>query len=691
MNNEDFIFEQCQNINTLLNNKQESDARDNVIKLLDFLNQKKIAYTELVNHLIREVGLYPYMRDAILWEDELVCDFFKANVGESEEKTLHRAQSKLLKKLLDGENIAVSAPTSFGKSFIIDAFIAIKRPQNIVIIVPTIALMDETRRRLVRKFGNEYNIITTTDAVISEKNIFIFPQERALSYAGNVMDIDILIIDEFYKSSINVDKDRAPALIKCIIGLGNRAKQKYFLSPNIDELQDNPFTHGMVFEKIDFNTVFLDVYNLYQQILDGKDKSDVLLDYYKKVSGKSLIYAGTFTEIDNLRTLFSRNEIKYLDRALLNDFSNWLDKNYGELWYLADLVKKGIGVHHGRLHRSLSQIQIRLFEEQEGLDTIISTSSIIEGVNTSAENVYVWRNKNGSKNLNDFTYRNIIGRGGRMFKHFIGKIYVLDKTPEMGNIQLSIPMPEDILLHDSDLENIELPQEQLTKIICENNEIKSKIGDDYALVQSTKISTIKAIVQELEKNKKKWNGLSHLNSDNPDDWDFLLNNFLWLMRWGNSTDEKEKIINSIKICSKNWKTTTASILDELKDNDVGIDDYFLFEKKLTYDMTCFLSDFNIIQKRILNINVDIEPFIVKIRSAFMPQVVFLLEEFGLPRMIAKKIQDSSIVNFEESELTTRVAISQLIQNKDNIFKMTTLDSFDKYILKYFFQGVQIPQ
>ena len=197
MNNEDYIFEQCQKINTLLNNKKESDARDCVIKLLDYLNQNKLAYTELVNHLIREVGLYPYMKDALLWEDELVCDFFKANVGELEEKTLHRAQSKLLKKLLDGDNIAVSAPTSFGKSFIIDAFIAIKQPKNVVIIVPTIALMDETKRRLFKKFANRYRIITTTDVTLGDHNIFVFPQERALTYTNNFGDIDILIIDEF--------------------------------------------------------------------------------------------------------------------------------------------------------------------------------------------------------------------------------------------------------------------------------------------------------------------------------------------------------------------------------------------------------------------------------------------------------------------------------------------------------------
>lgn len=688
MNNEDYIFEQCQYINTLLNNKQESDARDSVIKLLDFLNQNNIAYSELVNHLIREVGLYPYMRDSLLWEDELVRDFFKANVGESEEKTLHRAQSKLLKKLLDGENIAVSAPTSFGKSFIIDAFIAIKQPKNVVIIVPTIALMDETRRRLFKKFANRYKIVTTTDMTLGDNNIFVFPQERALAYANNLGDIDILIIDEFYKSSINVDKERAPSLIKCIINLGEKAKQRYYLAPNIDELQDNPFTQGMTFEKIDFKTVFLEVNNLYSKVLEGKEKSDVLLEQYNNITGKSLIYAGTFSEIDNLRTLFSRNDIQYKNKELLNQFSKWLDVNYGKLWYLSDLVKKGIGIHHGKLHRSLSQIQIRLFEEKNGLDTIISTSSIIEGVNTSAENVFIWRNKNGNRNLNDFTYKNIIGRGGRMFKHFIGKVFVLDKTPQNETIQLSLPLPEDIVLNETELESIELPQDQKTKIIIDNKELESKIGDDYALIQTAKTSQIKTIVSELEKNKKKWNGLDYINSSNPDNWGYLLNNFLWMMRWEYKQADKDKIVDAIKICSNNWSKPMATILDELKDIDMGIEEYFSFEKKLTFDMASFLSDFNIIQKKVLDITVDIEPFIMKIRSAFLPPVVFLLEEFGLPRTISRKIHDSYLVDFEENGLTTQGAIEQLVDKMNDVYRIETLDFFDKYILDYFYQGIK---
>ena len=93
-----------------------------------------------------------------------------------------------------------------------------------------------------------------------------------------------------------------------------------------------------------------------------------------------------------------------VDRKLLNSFADWLSKNYEENWDLVNLVRRGVGVHNGSLHRSLSQIQIKLFEEQEGLNRIVSTSSIIEGVNTSAENVILWRNKSGRTNIDNFTY-----------------------------------------------------------------------------------------------------------------------------------------------------------------------------------------------------------------------------------------------------------------------------------------------
>lgn len=386
------IFNTCHIINDFLIANNENDARNELIKLLDHHKNHNIKYTPVVNHLIRETGLYPYINlESAIWEDRFVYDLFKVDVGTDKPVTLHREQSFLLKKLIEGENIAVSAPTSFGKSFVIDAFISLKKPSNVVIIVPTIALTDETRRRISTKFGHSYKIITTPDVVLEEKNIFIFPQERAINYVGKIKELDILIIDEFYKASSDFDKDRAPALLKSILLLGKIAKQKYFLAPNITELKDNPFTTDMNFHHLNFNTVFLEKFELYKTIGKNNEegKKDALVEIIKKDKAKTLIYAGSYSQINTVSNLFL-DKIPNIENELLNSFSNWLKVNYDTDWSLTKLIRKGTGVHNGRLHRSLSQIQVKLFEEQNGLENLISTSSIIEGVNTSAENVVIW-------------------------------------------------------------------------------------------------------------------------------------------------------------------------------------------------------------------------------------------------------------------------------------------------------------
>jgi reverse gyrase len=163
------VFEECKKISKNLELSNENNARNDLIKLLDYLTTNQIKYTPIINNLIRQTGLYPYMDfDTSLWEDRLIQDVFKVDTGNKEPLTLHREQSSLLKKIISGKNIAVSAPTSFGKSFVIDAFISINKPNNIMIIVPTIALTDETRRRIQKKFANQYKIITTTDVEIAE-------------------------------------------------------------------------------------------------------------------------------------------------------------------------------------------------------------------------------------------------------------------------------------------------------------------------------------------------------------------------------------------------------------------------------------------------------------------------------------------------------------------------------------------
>ena len=263
-------FEQLKEISTLIDSKNEKKAREELIKILE---TEEKPYSKLLNHLLREVGLYPYLEyESSSWYDKVVCELFKTDVGSGDERILHREQGAVLKELLNGKDVVLSAPTSFGKSFIIDALISAKNPQIVVIIVPTIALMDEARRRLTNKFSTDYKIITTPEEDIVGKVILIFPQERLFSYLQKLDHIDLFIVDEFYKVSKAFDSERSDILLNAIMRGSKIAKQRYFLCPNIDKIKDSLFLKDAVFiSKLDFNTVVTNVINLSKGII-GKDE-----------------------------------------------------------------------------------------------------------------------------------------------------------------------------------------------------------------------------------------------------------------------------------------------------------------------------------------------------------------------------------------------------------------------------------
>lgn len=701
------IFETCHIVNDYLLSNRQEQARNELIKLLDYHERNQIEYSPLVNRLIRDTGLYPYLKPAsATWEDRFVYEVFKVDVG-GKQSTLHREQSSLLKRLVNGENIVVSAPTSFGKSFVIDAFISIREPKNVVIIVPTIALTDETRRRLYKKFADRYKIITTTEVELAERNIFIFPQERAMNYVNKIETIDILIIDEFYKASSDYDKSRSPSLLKAIIKLGVKAKQKYFLAPNITAIGDNVFTKDMAFEdKLGFNTVYLERFELFKEIQGDKiekelKKGEILLNILAETQTKSLIYAASYPQIDKVSNLLNE-QLPISDKPLLIEFANWLTTNYGANWKLTNLVKRGVGIHNGQLHRSISQIQVKLFEEQNGLDNIISTSSIIEGVNTSAENVIIWRNRKSGSNsiLDSFTYKNIIGRSGRMFKHFIGKIFLLEAPPAEGATQLDIPFPDTILGDlDENVHSSSLNNEQVAKIIKFKDEMYEILGKETYdrllsenIFQSNNSDFVKETARQMKLHPEEWNGLSYLNSDDPESWDRLLWKIISLQpgEWGDGPYgvQHKKFVEFVKVLVANWGHTIPELLDELDEFDIDIEQFFKLERIAAFNLSSLISDINILQREILNNGTDVSPFVSRVSHAFLPSVVYQLEEYGLPRMISRKLHQNGIINFLDESLNIHNTIDIFHQiGKDQVKSFDFLDAFDKYIVDYFYDGI----
>jgi replicative superfamily II helicase len=80
---------------------------------------------------------------------------------------------------------------------------------------------------------------------------------------------------------------------------------------------------------------------------------------------------------------------------------------------------------------------------EEKLKYIFCTSTIIEGVNTSAKNIIYFDKKKGPNKIDYFDYANIKGRSGRMMIHYIGKIYNFNLEPKReNNMIVDIPFFE---------------------------------------------------------------------------------------------------------------------------------------------------------------------------------------------------------------------------------------------------------
>lgn len=126
---------------------------------------------------------------------------------------------KQQKKVLDvfensGKKLFLSAPTSFGKTFLLKEIIYRNYDLfgNIVIVLPTVALLMEVTEDLTDfcyKYELEYGIVNSIyrDLEIKERNIFVLTPERVLRLLALYPDIkvDFFFYDEIYK----IDEDFA--------------------------------------------------------------------------------------------------------------------------------------------------------------------------------------------------------------------------------------------------------------------------------------------------------------------------------------------------------------------------------------------------------------------------------------------------------------------------------------------------
>lgn len=483
------------------------NAREIVIRMRDAWDRVDEYTKPIWNDLTEACGLYPYVDPDILSRSsQLRYEYHKSSYLGG--VYLHEEQQILSAALLEKKSVVVSAPTSFGKSLLIEEIVASGIYRNIVIIQPTLALLDETRKKLL-KYRDRFKIIVSTSQDVEEDrgNIFLFTGERVVEYE-KFKSVDFFIIDEFYKLSMGRDDDRAITLNYALHKLLKYTQRFYMLGPMIGDIpNDFKERFGLLWFPSTFATVAVNESNVE---VNGKPnekkilKKQLLFELLSNSNAPTLIYCSSPAKatqlcIEYVDYMKANNLIK--EQYNNNDTIEWIEENLNPRWSIVEGLRNGVSFHHGALPRHLGSSIVDAFNEGN-VKSLFCTSTLIEGVNTTAKTVILFDKKKGTKEIDFFDYKNIAGRSGRMKIHFIGNVVRFEKQPVQTELFVDIPIfnqekaPVEILMALDDNELSDVSKIKLSKFQNLPENLKNIVKENYGISLDGQL----AIIAEIENN-----------------------------------------------------------------------------------------------------------------------------------------------------------------------------------------------
>jgi Helicase conserved C-terminal domain len=500
----------------LANKEDENHGRDIVIRVRDAWDKIPEATRPIWNTLTEAAGLYPYVEPKELSPSALLrYEYHKSPYLN--DVYLHEEQQHLSVELQSGRSVVVSAPTSFGKSLLIEEIIASGIYKHLVIIQPTLALLDETRKKLL-KYRNSYKTIVSTNQEpdSTRGNIFLFTGERVVEY-NYFPPIEFFVIDEFYKLSLDRDDDRAITLNQAFHRLLKFTNKFYLLGPMIKSI---PVSFKQKFDltwfPTEFATVAVDEKSLeIQGKVKAKEKKELkknsLFELLSITEEQTLVYCSspgkaTALCLEFIAYLNKEQSLNKVDTSDNQDMIEWVAENVNSNWSLIEALNYGAAFHHGALPRHLGSSIVDAFNNNS-IRWLFCTSTLIEGVNTSAKNVVLYDKEKGTKKIDFFDYKNIAGRSGRMKKHFIGNVYRFEKRPEQTELFVDIPLfnqdsaPLEILIS---LDEGELESSAKKRLEDFNNlpeELQEVIKKNSGISIEGQLKIIKEIETNIKANR----------------------------------------------------------------------------------------------------------------------------------------------------------------------------------------------
>lgn len=457
--------------------------------------------------LARQHGLFPYLQSEIAdlpgssqlpFQDLVALEMHRPD--GLNDVVFHRVQAQIYQRLRNRENVILSAPTSFGKSLIIDSLISTQEYTNVVIVVPTIALIDETRRRL-SKF-HEYKVLTHPGQTFAERNLLVVTQERFLAFE-ELPIIDLFFIDEFYKlaeleGAQKKLSTRASLLNEALRRLLATGAQYYMAGPSISSIDGLlPPDVRAAFFRTDYATVAADT--IRHRPKNDDERRQLVVDILSATDEPTLVYCQSPQRARKILSWIMEGPQPSSNKSGLPAAADWLRTNYHPDWSVPAALERGVGLHHGRLPRWLSQLMVESFNDGN-LNTLVCTNSLIEGVNTRAKRVIIVDKNIANRAYDYFTFSNIRGRAGRMFKHFVGTVHLFHDSPHPVLPDVDFPgltqselAPDSLLITVDEHDRTDQSNQRLADVLEQDLISESTLRENLGVDPTAQVSLAKYI------------------------------------------------------------------------------------------------------------------------------------------------------------------------------------------------------
>ena len=474
---------------------------------------------------------------------EEIYDVYKKNllkIPASSDKYFFKSQ-KVVYDAFKKEQFSYSGPTSMGKSFVMRMFIKEQiskgKKQNFAIIVPTKALINEVSSRIISDdlkellSENDYRVITASGAFSLQQEhnfVLVLTPERMLYLLLERPNfkLDYLFIDEAHK--ISSKDSRSPFYYKIVNLLSHRKEKPHFIfsSPNIPnpEVYLKLISENQGLETEKMTTSFSPVSQIKyiidlveQRIRLHNDHNCKFIDIAQLDAGTSLIHIIEKLGSTSKNIVYCSSTAKAIDYAL--EYANSISENtennelialshevknqiHGD-YYLTDLLIKGVAYHIGYLPNDIRMRIEKLFREGV-IKTIFCTSTLIEGVNLPADNLFITSYKNGLSGMTPVDFKNLVGRVGRIEFNLYGNVFLV-RTDKTINTQKYIELIENEVPEQKLSLVTELSKKQKKKIVeclrqgqIELLKDEKQSYDNYSLMRKFALILLKDILSNTD-------------------------------------------------------------------------------------------------------------------------------------------------------------------------------------------------